>query len=103
MKICPRKWFCNNKKISTKIINRNNGIFYLELGFSNSISKERHIPVKNSFDPKFVLTFFQPYYVWGNDFATIKKFWPKLLTKIRENCSLYYGFRTVFLKRNIFQ
>jgi hypothetical protein len=41
-----RKWFCKNKKISTKIIDQNNGQLYFVLWFSISISKEKLIPQK---------------------------------------------------------
>ena len=74
---------------------------YFVLWFSISISKEKHIPKKKNQSKMFMKIF--PRFLWGNDFATIKKFQPKLKTNITENTNLYYDFKSVFLKRNIFQ
>ena len=61
MKIFPRLFF-KNKKNSTKIINRNNGKICLELPFPSSISREKHIPVKISYQT-FIWKCFQGYYL----------------------------------------
>ena len=102
MKIFPRllslrKWFCNNKKILNKMINQNIGNLYFVLWFLIIINKDKTHSTKKIPSKIFMKIF------WENDFARIKNFRPKLLMKILENCTLYYDFRSVFLKRNLFQ
>ena len=89
-------------KISTKIFTHNIREIYLLLWFSISISKEKHIPVK-IFSSKNFMKNFPKLLSLRKWFCNHKKCRPKLLIKILKNCTFYYDFRLVFLKRNIFQ
>ena len=79
------------------INNQNIGNLYFVLWFLIIINKDKTHSTKKIPSKIFMKIF------WENDFARIKNFRPKLLMKILENCTLYYDFRSVFLKRNLFQ
>ena len=70
---------------------------YIVLWFSISISKEKHI-LQKKFQSIIFMNVFPRKWFYNN-----KKMYTKLFIKIMENCSLYYDFRSIFLKRNIFQ
>jgi len=99
MKIFPRllslrKWFCNNKKISTKLIGGYNGKCYLELRFSSIISTEKHIPVKK-FPKKILMKIFPRLLSLRKWFCNNKKISTKIIGGYNGRCYLELQFSSI--------